>query len=171
MKKTIATILTVFLFLLTINEASAYGLNGWKRARINTIGYKVDPSMLWTDRSAVYDAISLWENITTNETIHFSESSSYSINFSAQNFGNSGWTGQNINTGSNGIVSLSYTSLNKYYTDSYESFKRTGVWAHEIGHTLGLSDVDNLYVLMHKNDSRVYWSPTFDEINGINDLY
>ncbi|MGE7823309.1 hypothetical protein [Paenibacillus sp. NPDC093718] len=43
--------------------------------------------------------------------------------------------------------------------------------AHEIGHGLGLDDTVNLNVLMHENDSRMVYTPTQDEIDGINYLY
>lgn len=171
MKRTFAACLSICLFLATFNDVSAYGLLGMKRARINGIGYSVDSNMNSTNRSSLNNAISMWENTPTNSSISFNQSSSYTTNFTAQNFGNIEWSGHTTSVATNGIISMSYVSLNTYFTDSYASYKRDAVWAHEIGHVLGLDDVTNEYTLMHYNDDRKVWNPGTDEINGINYLY
>ncbi|MGE7828410.1 matrixin family metalloprotease [Paenibacillus sp. NPDC093718] len=61
--------------------------------------------------------------------------------------------------------------MNTYYTNSYLVYERNAVFAHEIGHGLGLSDISNTSALMHRDDSRVVYTPTQDEINGVNYLY
>jgi hypothetical protein len=172
MKKTATAILSLFLVLVMISDASAYSPLGMKRARITSIGYSTDSSMDSTSKSSLKNAISMWENTPTNTSIKFSENSTYTANFTSQYFGTTGWSGQTQNNGSNGIISLSYIRLNKSYTDSYQSYERDGVWAHEIGHALGLDDITNVYALMHYRDTdRKAWSPSQDEINGINYLY
>jgi hypothetical protein len=65
-------------------------------------------------------------------------------------------------------------SINTYYTDSYSSQKRKGVITHELGHALGLSHENRLGPggsVMYDNDGRTVYSPTQDDINGVNAIY
>lgn len=75
-----------------------------------------------------------------------------------------------------GVTTSATSRLNQYYLSNTDPEDRLKVvWEHEIGHGLGLNHVDTVTRVMYTSASEAYFHGiaglTFDEINGINDLY
>ncbi|WP_141201656.1 M57 family metalloprotease [Paludifilum halophilum] len=97
------------------------------------------------------------------------------ITTTAGNFGNVSWSGLcNLSQVSGRTILKADIQINTHYTDSYSSLQRKGVITHELGHAIGLAHEDSLGrggAVMYSNDGRTVYSPTRDDIAGVNAIY
>ncbi|MRG29815.1 M57 family metalloprotease [Laceyella tengchongensis] len=164
--------LAIFAFLLVLGAWSptfAYVLWGYKWASPN-ITYECDMHGDYTTQCN--NGKTEWSNWTD---VNLSYSSNPGITTTAGNYGNVSWSGLcSVGSSSGSTVYRMDISINTYYTDSYSSQKRKGVITHELGHALGLSHENRLGpggAVMYDNDGRTVYSPTQDDINGVNAIY
>lgn len=169
LKATVITMIATLMILLSASGANAYVYNGgkWGSANITVYMYPMSSKSVsaWTaarDNWSQATDVNLYagspgSNITLNET--------YNANVT--------WDGIAYTSRSGGVfLSPANAYLNTRYTNGYTNIKTRGVAAHEIGHTIGLADV-NYQTLMAGNTplrGGIYY-PTNDEITGINRLY
>ena len=91
------------------------------------------------------------------------------------NYGNTGWEGQTTSVSVLGYVTSANSKLNSYYLSGAGWIRDSVVWAHELGHALGLGHVAGLHHVMYKSASAAFddgvTGLTADEVNGINYIY
>ncbi|WP_157630700.1 hypothetical protein [Kribbella catacumbae] len=108
-------------------------------------------------------------------------SSGANISVADGNFGPTTFDGVTFKTCQNGYNTTGAVSWwNRQYTDGYASVVRKSLMVHEVGHALGLGDVDAnscVNVPIMQEDTATRWTaclrqiPQPDDINGINFLY
>ncbi|MGY3718638.1 matrixin family metalloprotease [Sutcliffiella cohnii] len=166
-----------FVFVFTaVHKVSAYSLLGGKH-KTNNIKYNFVGFEGTYDKigKPFNDAILDWN--ATNTKINFAWSSSgYQITVKAKDFGNVSWSGRCTNyrqyiTFGDYVDSVIEGNLYYLNRSTYSANKVKGVWAHELGHALGLDHVSGSNKLMYDNDGRTVYKPTTDEVNGVNALY
>lgn len=118
------------------------------------------------------------DNYNGSTDISLSTVDSSGPTFTAQNtnYGATGWEAQASWSCWFGSTTAASIRANQYYLSGSEPLNRLKVvWAHEIGHALGLDHVTTIARVMYTSASSAYFAGvtglTFDEINGINALY
>ncbi|MED1919809.1 matrixin family metalloprotease, partial [Bacillus thuringiensis] len=70
------------------------------------------------------------------------------------------------------IIRNASMNLNSHYMDDMSASKKEGVFAHELGHVLGLDHVkDPQQVMSTTKDGRKVKEPGKDDIAGIKSIY
>jgi predicted Zn-dependent protease len=126
-------------------------------------------------RTGINQAISNY-NSSTDVTLSGVDSSGPAWTAEHAGYGATGWEGHSSWQCLLGKTLNSQMQLNTYYLGGTTPAARLKiVWAHEMGHSLGLSHVSTLQRVMYTSASDAYnagvRSLTSDEINGINSLY
>lgn len=153
--------------------AAAYTTTGckWNSANLN-IDYRYVNGNF---RSGIQQAAS---NYTYSTDTNLTLVDSSGPTFTAQN-NNYGATGYEAQATWNCVGGWTYSGqarVNQYYLNGTEPLTRLKVvWAHELGHMLGLGHVSGTNRVMYTSASTAYNNGvtglTSDEINGINALY
>lgn len=178
MKKLIVFTLCMFLTFAAAQYAYAYELLGGKH-KTNNITYTT------RDFNGTYEkigqqlgnAIADWNATSTKITFSAHLGSTTirpQIVIKSDDYGKTGWSGRATNYRewvTTGDYVDSVVQGNLYYLNNYGASTVKGVWAHELGHALGLDHVSGDNKLMYDNDGRTVYKPTSDEINGVNSLY
>jgi predicted Zn-dependent protease len=121
------------------------------------------------------DALTAW-NKAVQKYVAFGRDTQKSrlFIFKEADYGNTGWnaeTSVKVYTGSD-IVQTATISPNSYYMDNMGAFDLQGVFAHELGHVLGLDHVkDKNQVMCTAADGRKVNKPGDDDIDGIKAIY
>lgn len=92
------------------------------------------------------------------------------------NYGATGWEAYSTWTSPFGITTACSMEANQWYLSGTEPVTQLKVvWAHEMGHCLGLNHVTGIHHVMYSSASGAYMDGvtglTSDEISGINSLY
>lgn len=165
LKKVISLFIIGMVFIVGITSVFAYSLLGSKY-RNSSIQYQYDS--IDSNR-----ALNSWESRTKNVTFFESSATNQGIIMGSYNAGNTGWNGICYNIlGKDGYHLRSIITGNNYYMDSMSTNERQGVYAHEIGHALGLDHVkDTAQVMCTWADGRAVYLPGSDDVAGANYLY
>lgn len=171
MKRSLIKVLFLVVFTLIIFPTAVFADN-----------YGIDPSWKWSNPSNVTWKLtnytgdsnwltwvrsgnSAWHNAGT--IIRMYETTlSPKVQYSAANFGNTGWDGA---TSKNLLTEVATVSLNNSYTSARNNAPE--LTAHEAGHTHGLLDVSATFVLMLDSGYKGSASPTIHDKEGISALY
>lgn len=125
-----------------------------------------------TNRTDFVTSANRWTNATQINLRNAGEQSvARGINPFIQNYGNTNWDGR-VPACSGSIRTQVRLDINRYYSDAYTSWTRTGLMGHEIGHALGLGHVGATGSIMYPTTpGRASNLPGQDEANGINSFY
>lgn len=179
MKKFIIFTLFTILVFSTAQQAYAYALLGGKQKTNNIKYYPLDFNGTYEKIGKPFnDALADWNATKTKISFTYNTNglSGNQITVKAKDYGNVPWSGRCTNY-RDWIVAGDYTDStvegNLWYLNksTYNTDDVKGVWAHELGHALGLEHVSGKDKLMYENDGRTVYKPTSDEVNGINYLY
>lgn len=175
MKKIVfLAIISLFILSFSTQEAHAYTLLGGKQ-KTTSIRWQI------TVLKAAYvqplhDAIDAWD--ATSTPLSFTESDGTQktqIFVSGDDYGNTGWNAQCTNFLEFifwGDYVDSSIQANYTYMVTMSNALKQGVFAHEIGHALGLGHVTDPYQVMCTSaDGRAVNVPGSDDIAGVNYLY
>ncbi|KRF08950.1 hypothetical protein ASH00_04540 [Arthrobacter sp. Soil782] len=126
-------------------------------------------------RTAFNYAVSNY-NAATQVTLTAVDVSGPTFTARNQNYGVTGWEAQATTNCPFGTTTSSALRMNQYYLQGDEPLNRLKVvWAHEIGHGLGLAHVSTVARVMHTYPSTSYSvgvsGLTTDDVNGINARY
>ncbi|MFD4990830.1 M12 family metallo-peptidase [Cellulosimicrobium cellulans] len=154
----------------TAPAASAYNLTGckWPRA---IIGYRAD-AMTGNFGTSASSTVSSWNSLSD---VDLRSAPGTTLRLYTQNDGNNGYAGWSTWSCTSGTTTAATARLNTYITTSYVANKKRTVWAHEIGHAIGLSHA-NAGTMMYTCPPCTYdtygrYVPQTDDRNGANSLY
>jgi hypothetical protein len=181
---TITGLLVAAIVIVPASPASAYRTLGCKN-RSTTVRW-LDQTGGGTYGAVADDSVFAWT--VTPTPIGFTRvTSGYHATIRQGNFGNVGYDGitQRTTGGnptcSNGVWSTALTAWwNTHYTNGYSALKRQSVMVHELGHVLGLAHSGSggcgTVPIMHPTTQRRFdechlFSPTTDDVNGVNFIY
>lgn len=170
--------LVSFLVFGMVTKTYAYKLLGGKH-KSTTLYLKINSGFLNSDPEiggALASARGDWNVAGTPIRIWTTSSWDAQIKVNGAYYGNTGWSGKCTNYRDwavGGAIDSSVIDANYTYLKAshYNLTKNKGVFAHEIGHALGLDHVSGSNKLMYDNDGRTVYKPTSDEVNGVNHLY
>lgn len=176
MKRLLIFSIAILLVLSVSQQVFAYAYLGGKHTS-NSISYTPRDFNGTYDKvgKPFNDALADW-NATATKINFFYNATTPKIVVKANDYGNVSWSGRCTNYREL-IVGYNYSDSviegNLYYLNksTYSASKVKGVWAHELGHALGLAHVSGSNKLMYDNDARTVYQPTYDEVDGINALY
>ena len=126
-------------------------------------------------RTAINQAKNTY-NASTDVSLSTVDVSGPSFTAQNNNYGATGYEAQATWSCFFGATNAAQIRVNQYYLSGIEPITRLKVvWAHEIGHALGLGHVTPVARVMYSSASAAYNNGvtglTFDEIYGINALY
>lgn len=127
-------------------------------------------------RTALYAALNNY-TLGTDTNLTGVTTSGPTFTAANNNYGATGWEGQNTWVCPFGVTTSSLARVNDYYVGNLASNEGRirVIWLHEIGHGLGLDHVATVARVMYTSASQAYNAGvrnlTSDEINGINALY
>lgn len=166
--------LSIATLLSVPNNASAYNTTGyyWDNSVVR-FNYADDMSSDYEDE--LKDALASWNN-AVEKYIAFGRDTKKSrvFIFKEDDYGKTGWTAETSVTPYDGsdIIRNASMSPNSYYMDDMSASKKEGVFAHELGHVLGLDHVkDPNQVMSTTKDGRKVKEPGKDDIAGIKSIY
>jgi predicted Zn-dependent protease len=170
----LSTVLMVALgSIVAAQPANAYATTGckWPTGALSINISYVNGNF----RTAINQARSNYTS-ATDVDLTTTDSSGPTFTAANSNYGATGWEGQASWTCLFGTTTAVQARLNQYYLSGSEPVTRLKVvWAHEIGHGLGLDHVSTVARVMYTSASAAYNAGvtglTSDEINGINALY
>lgn len=166
-------LLALIGMVINVNVTSvfAYNLLG-SQYRSSDIQFQYD-SIKSSYQTVATSALNSWENSTDNVTFFPYYGTLEGLILGSYDAGNVGWNGMCMTTyGNDGYHLRSNIIGNEYYMDSMTSNERQGVYAHEIGHALGLDHVTNTsQVMCTWADGRQVYLPGNDDVAGANYLY
>lgn len=176
LKKTIMMVMICVLSItLLATYAQAYSLIGGKQKTKNIV-YQINSSLTSGYHSSLANAMTAWDSATTlTFTKKSSTTQKVQIYVNGKDFGKTDWNAQATNYRDwvfGGDYANSVIDANYYYMKDMTSGIRQGVFAHEIGHTLGLGHVtDTTQVMSTSKMGRSVNKPGTDDINGIKAIY
>lgn len=135
--------------------ANAYATTGCKWSTGNL---KVNMSATnGTMRTALYSALNNY-TVGTDTNLTGVTASGPTFRAANNNYGATGWAGQNTWTCAFGATSSSLARVNDYYNANVASNEGRirVIWLHEIGHGLGLDHVSPIARVMHTPTSDAY---------------
>lgn len=153
------------------SSAGAYVFTGQRWAS-PTIYYRTS-TMASAYGTSAGSARSSWTN-STDVNFAFAPGASYRLY--TQNDGNSGYAGWSTWNYSGSTINSATSRLNTYVTDGYVTNKKQAVWAHELGHVIGLAH-SSAGTIMYSCPGCTYdtysgrRTPQSDDINGANARY
>lgn len=173
----VALILLSMLFAVTMLQlapplANAYTLTGCKWS---------NKAITWTDKTNGYSGYQApaiagaksWATLTD-----INDMRPYGGNMvpQTQNNGNNGYDGWTTWTCNGSSLSTAKVTVNYYLTKNYSSKKKQVVWAHEVGHGVGIGHSASGAMVMYTCAACVYstygyYEPRSDDINAANYLY
>ncbi len=167
--------LCLFSLVTFTSNTYAYNLLGGKQKTKNIV-YQINSSLTSGYHTSLTSAMSAWDSATS---LSFSKKSGSTtdvqIYVNGADYGDVGWNAEAINYKDWVIVgnfANSAINANYYYMKDMKELKRQGVFAHEIGHTLGLAHVtDTQQVMCTDKDGRAVSVPGSDDIKGIKAIY
>ena len=172
LKNKLVKISCIFLLLgITVNVVNAvYYVTGYS--------WDIDP-VYYKDYSGyarVDDAEDDWDNAAINIDIDEGTGLTASIWIYEINFPNDEWYAFTNETTVSGMTLLDVDiKLNEHMMDTLNGDEKQTVIVHEFGHSIGLSENNHLYCVMHQgpswridNDCEV---PQIADSNAVNDIY
>lgn len=125
-------------------------------------------------RTGINRAISNY-NTATDVSVTAVDGSGPAWSADNASYGATGWEGNSSWTCLLGNTLNSSMHLNTYYLSAATPKRLKVVWAHEMGHSLGLGHVPELKRVMYSSASSAFNAGvealTSDEVSGINSLY
>ncbi|BFH18118.1 hypothetical protein PMJ10TS2_77460 [Paenibacillus melissococcoides] len=174
-------LLNTFICSLAYASSSSYSYNGYKWGKVSNLNVCMDPSTKNKTRSGVTyrsissDAFYQWTAGVNHKIMFTDTSSSCQIYVQSYDYGNVDWNGQATYVptvpGGSTFANVSI-QLNRTYMDNYSFEYNRGITAHEIGHGLGLSHVeDPSQVMCTALKGRTATKPNNGDITGVMRLY
>lgn len=175
MKKVSLLFVALLTFVFFTQPASAYVLLGGKQ-KSTIIVYYIQSSLTNEYTSNYSSAVKAWNATPTNISIRLhANNNSGPLSVRGGYYGNTDWNAQCTNYKEFifwGDYVDSIITANYSYMDSMSPELRQGVFAHEIGHALGLDHVtDTTQIMCTSFDGRTAIVPGNDDIDGVNYLY
>lgn len=115
-------------------------------------------------------------NSATVLSLSLVDTSGPSFSAANSNYGATGYEGYTTWNCLGTVTTGAHSTLNQYYLSGSEPLTQLKVvWAHEMGHGLGLDHVTGIHHVMYPSASAAYGDGvtglTTDEVNGINSMY
>lgn len=170
----VSILIAAIAIVVPASTASAYTTTGCKWGNTTLrINYSYVASQYTTGLSS---AKNNYNSSTPVLSLSLTTSSGPSWTAATSNYGNTGWEAHANWTCAFGKTSNCSMRMNQYYLNGTEPWQRHKViWAHEMGHCLGLGHVSTVARVMYTSATAAYnagvRSLTSDEINGINAIY
>ncbi len=173
-------LVVLIIFLLCPSVTFAYNLIGVTWDSVDPLYYLMENYVGYRTRAAFYNSIDDWDTAGTPADFEFSYTE-YTVYLYEVFEDDVTWDGVTFITTSGWWwwrrISYARAALNYFFTDNYVSDMRRSVSGHELGHVLGLGEMDwDDPVLMNQwTDWRYdFWgvfTPQDDDIDGVNDMY
>lgn len=167
-----AAAVALVLFAGGAATAQAYNLQG-PRLSTSSPTFKIDGGSS-ASKTAWTSGISDWNNASAGVSLS-TTSGSGTATLGDANDSSVSWDGITYYSwDNNNIVTDVSAYLNVAYTGNYDSTKRKGVAAHEIGHVLGLDHTNSCVLMNPTTPARTNCgvsTPQSDDINGVSSLY
>ena len=163
------------------SNAEAYNLEGLRWPGQPTSGCCANLTVEYTTVSKSYDSAGYFAAF-----LSWNHSFGSGVNVNVTSVSSSVWTADDVNYSSvtwDGITIIANSGtnftavgmhLNWYYTATYTQQVITALAAHEIGHGLGLADINTCALMQPSTPVRSYcgtYAPTADDKNGVNAQY
>jgi hypothetical protein len=178
MKIILTSTLSIGLLAMAAIPVQAYSLLGYTWDDVDPLYSFIPNPYAMVYQDAFRHGCNDWSNYTDEVDIQpiYTGADDCDIYAWVANDSGVGWDGICTITCSGSEITYASCALNHFYASAYSADKKQSVFAHEVGHALGLSDVYSGAVLMNYSTPQRYdtygvYRPQTDDIDGVNAMY